>query len=65
MLRIEPLHPLFAARVSGIDLSEGVSNADFKEIRHAFERHSVLVFPGQRNDDTALAGDGPLLASGA
>lgn len=53
MLLIEPLNPLFAARVSGLDLGRGVSEADFATIRDAFERFSVLVFPGQDIGDAA------------
>jgi alpha-ketoglutarate-dependent 2,4-dichlorophenoxyacetate dioxygenase len=52
MLNVTPLHSLFAARVTGFDLGRGaVDDADFATIREAFERYSVLVFPGQRIDD--------------
>lgn len=51
MLDIVPLHPLFAARVEGVDVARGVSEADFAAVREAFERYSVLVFPDQRIDD--------------
>ena len=52
MLEFAPLHPLFAARVSGLDLAR-VSDADFAAVRDAFERYSVLVFPNQDIDDAA------------
>lgn len=52
MLKITPLHPLFAARVAGLDLARGVSDAEFAMVRDAFARHSVLVFPEQDIDDT-------------
>lgn len=51
MLEITPLHPLFAARVRGLDLARGVSERDFATVREAFERHSILVFPAQDIDD--------------
>ena len=53
MPEFSPLHPLFAARVSGLDLARGVSDADVAAVRGAFERYSVLVFPDQDIDDAA------------
>src|SRR5690242_13034266 len=50
MLDVTPLHPMFAAKVSGLDLTNGVSDADFQSVRDAFERYSVLVFPNQDID---------------
>ncbi len=50
-LRITKLHPLFAARVEGIDIARGFSDAAFAELRAAFEEHSVIVLPGQALDD--------------
>lgn len=52
-MEIVPLHPLFAARVGGVDLRDPLSGADFEVIRAAFERHLVLVFPDQQLDDDA------------
>jgi alpha-ketoglutarate-dependent 2,4-dichlorophenoxyacetate dioxygenase len=53
MLQIQPLQPLFAARVTGLDLRRRVGGAEFARIREAFERFSVLVFPRQDVDDAA------------
>ncbi|HWL80427.1 MAG TPA: TauD/TfdA family dioxygenase [Roseomonas sp.] len=53
MLQIEPLHPLFAARVTGLNLQEGIEDATMQAVRDAFERFSVLVFSGQDIDDEA------------
>ena len=53
MLQIQPLQPLFAARVTGLDLRRSLGEAEFARIREAFERFSVLVFPGQEIDDAA------------
>jgi alpha-ketoglutarate-dependent 2,4-dichlorophenoxyacetate dioxygenase len=52
MLEITPLHPLFAARVTGLDLKRGPSEAEMATIHEAFERSLVLVFPDQDIDDT-------------
>ncbi len=46
-LTIEPLTPVFGARVTGVDISQPVDDAVFAEIRGAFDTYSVLVFPGQ------------------
>ena len=45
------LTPAFGAEVSGVDIAEGVSNADFAEIARLFNDYSVLVLPGQYIDD--------------
>ncbi len=50
-IRVEPLHPLFVGRVTGVDLRQPVDPATFAEIEAAIDRHAVLVFPGQRIDD--------------
>jgi len=50
-LGIAPLHPLFAAEISGLDLREPLSEAGFAEIEAAFNRYAVLVFPSQPLDD--------------
>ncbi len=51
MTTITPLHPLFAARVDGLDLTQHLDDATFAIVQDAFERHSVLVFPGQAITD--------------
>ena len=51
MPTITPLHPLFAARISGLDLTRDLDDATFATVRDAFERSSVLVFPGQAITD--------------
>src|SRR4051812_28233811 len=42
-----PLHPHFAARVTGIDLRRGVTQEEAAWLRAALDRHSVLVLPDQ------------------
>ena len=51
MPTITPLQPLFAARISGLDLTHDLDDATFATVRDAFERYSVLVFPGQTITD--------------
>lgn len=48
---IKRLHPLFAAEVTGIDLTVPVPRDDFRVIWEAFNEHQVLVFRDQRFDD--------------
>lgn len=51
MLTLEPLHPDFAARVTGIDLRAPLSDAAVAEIRAAIDDYSFLCFPDQPLDD--------------
>ncbi len=53
MPRIEPLHPLFAGRVTGLDLRRAATDREVATIRDALARLSVLVFPDQPIDDAA------------
>lgn len=46
-LNLEPLHPLFVAEASGIDLTRPVDAATVRAIDEAMDRHAVLVFRGQ------------------
>ena len=50
-IRVEPLHPMFFARVEGVDLSQPVDDRTFADIQAASDRHAVLLFPGQTLDD--------------
>lgn len=47
IITVEPLHPLFAARVTGVNLTSPLSSDTFAEIEAAFHRYAVLVFPSQ------------------
>ena len=50
-----PIHPLFGAEVSGVDL-RGLDAAAFAQIRAVFEERSVLVFHDQHlSDDEQIA----------
>jgi alpha-ketoglutarate-dependent 2,4-dichlorophenoxyacetate dioxygenase len=50
-VRIEPIRPEFAARVSGVSLTLGMSDATFAELRRALDEYSVLVFADQPMND--------------
>ncbi|CAN1572077.1 TauD Probable taurine catabolism dioxygenase [Burkholderiaceae bacterium] len=46
-LHLKPLHKIFAAQASGIDLTQPLSDTDLKAINAAMNEHAVLVFRGQ------------------
>jgi alpha-ketoglutarate-dependent 2,4-dichlorophenoxyacetate dioxygenase len=52
-MQITPLHPLFAASVTGLDLRRGITPEQATALRAALDLHSVLVLPGQDIDDAA------------
>ncbi len=53
---ITPLHPLFAAEVSGVDASATLSQAVLAALMEAIDRYSVLVLRGQKlSDDQQIA----------
>jgi len=43
-LTFSPLHPVFAAECSGVDIGEPLSPGDAAAIEDAMDRHAVLVF---------------------
>jgi taurine dioxygenase len=44
---IRPLHPLFAAEVTGLDLAQPVDSAALEVLHDAFLAHAVVLFRGQ------------------
>jgi alpha-ketoglutarate-dependent 2,4-dichlorophenoxyacetate dioxygenase len=50
-ISIDPVSPSFVAKVSGVDLTEPLSDTDFAVIEDAFARFAVLEFSGQPLDD--------------
>ena len=44
---IEPIHPIFAGRATGIDLTQPVSADDARAIEAGMDQYAVLVLPGQ------------------
>ena len=53
MLNITPLHPLFAARIEGVDAARTIAAPVMAALRDALDRYAVLVLPGQHLDDAA------------
>ena len=50
-LSAKPLHPLFAAELTGADLAAGIDPATRDTIERAMDEYAVVVLPGQRLDD--------------
>ncbi|MBR0650639.1 TauD/TfdA family dioxygenase [Roseomonas terrae] len=50
-LALKPLHPLFVAEATGIDLRRPLTPHQVDDIHRAMDRYAVLVFPGQPLDD--------------
>jgi len=46
-LQLKPLHSVFAAEASGIDLTQPLAPADVRAINAAMNEHAVLVWRGQ------------------
>ena len=46
-ITVEPLHPVVAARVTGLDLREPLDDATIAALNDAINRAGVLVYPGQ------------------
>ena len=46
-LELKPLHPVFVAEATGLDLTKPISRADACEINAAMNRYGVLVWRGQ------------------
>src|SRR3954468_17156231 len=63
-LAISQLHPLFAAKITGVDLREPLDPATKRAIERAMDDYAVCVLPDQRIEDehqVAFAGSyGPL-----
>jgi alpha-ketoglutarate-dependent 2,4-dichlorophenoxyacetate dioxygenase len=51
-LTLRPLHPLFVAEATGVDLARKLPAEDVQAIVAAMDRYAVLVFPGQPMDQT-------------
>ena len=50
-ITVKPLHPVFMAEVTGLDLREPLSAGTVTEVEDAINQFGVLVFPGQHIDD--------------
>jgi len=49
-LTLRPLHPLFVAEATGLDLARPLAPEDVQAVVAAMDRYAVLVFPGQPMD---------------
>ena len=50
-MRTIALHPDFGVEIGGIDLRSVTAQSAYREIRAAFEEHSLLLFRDQHLDD--------------
>ena len=50
-ITVTPLTDAFAAEISGVDIARPIDDAAWKDIRAAFDEHSVLVFRRTALDD--------------
>jgi alpha-ketoglutarate-dependent 2,4-dichlorophenoxyacetate dioxygenase len=50
-LTLKPLHPLFVAEATGLDLRRPLTPEQAAEVHRAMDQYAVLVFPGQALDD--------------
>src|SRR5262245_66690488 len=50
-LVVTPLHPFFAARITGVDLSEPIDEGIQRAIERAMDTYAVCVLPDQRLED--------------
>jgi alpha-ketoglutarate-dependent 2,4-dichlorophenoxyacetate dioxygenase len=46
-LTAEPLHPLFAARVTGLDMTRPLAAEEVAEVRALMDRYAVCVYPNE------------------
>ena len=52
-LDVDPLNAAFGARITGLDLTAGLSDEDVEAIREAIDTYSLLCFPEQQMTDEA------------
>jgi alpha-ketoglutarate-dependent taurine dioxygenase len=50
-IKVEPISPVIGAEISGVDLSQPLSDQTFQEIHDALMKHRVVFF---RNQDLTL-----------
>src|SRR5215471_12257964 len=51
---VTPLHPLFVAQITGVDLSRPIHEATQRAIERAMDEYAVCVLPAQRLEDEEL-----------
>ncbi len=62
-LKINQLHPLFAAEIEGLKLSPELSDSEVAELHEAINHYAVLVFRDQHFDDDTLLETGKRFGS--
>jgi alpha-ketoglutarate-dependent 2,4-dichlorophenoxyacetate dioxygenase len=50
-MNLDPIHPEFGARVYGVNLSQPLDEATFRQIDDAINRYSLLLFENQQMND--------------
>ena len=53
-VNVQPVGFALGAKVTGVDLSKALAQADIEAIKAAWIEHQVLVFPGQKLDPNSL-----------
>jgi alpha-ketoglutarate-dependent 2,4-dichlorophenoxyacetate dioxygenase len=51
---VTPLHPLFVAKITGVDLGRPINGATQRAIERAMDTYAVCVLPGQHLEDEEL-----------
>jgi alpha-ketoglutarate-dependent 2,4-dichlorophenoxyacetate dioxygenase len=51
---VTPLHPVFAARITGVDLMRPIDEGAQRAIEQAMDHYAVCVLPGQHLEDEEL-----------
>lgn len=62
-MEIHPLHPRFAAEITGLDLARPLDAATLEVVHDAFLEHAVLLFRGQHLSPAQQAGFAQALAA--
>ena len=47
-ITVQPVTPDFAAEIGDVDLSASLSPSDANDVKDAFTKYAVLIFPGQQ-----------------
>src|SRR5215469_7369011 len=51
---VTPLHPLFVAKITGVELGRPIDETTQRTIEHAMDTYAVCVLPGQHLEDEEL-----------
>jgi alpha-ketoglutarate-dependent 2,4-dichlorophenoxyacetate dioxygenase len=53
---VTPLHPVFAATITGVEVGRPIDRATQRAIERAMDQYTVCVLPGQHLEDEELIG---------